>query len=167
MKIEVVNGHEIKALSVHRFGWKRIAKNMRRFGWEIDTVEDYREYKVERQYTAEVHGTDIEISSEDVVTNSFRATLIPCSRKLADFENLEEIKKIERWHNFIYGIRNLFFKLRIPATIVLLAAAALAEKISFVWIWSIYCMVWLLLRFPENLLARTAEKKLRRKKEDI
>ncbi|MBQ9369781.1 MAG: hypothetical protein IJU10_01755 [Clostridia bacterium] len=142
-----------KNLSVSRWWWRRIARNMARFGWDL-----FDAYKL----------TTTRYDSDGFKRKAVTMEMI-FLREESNFENLPEIALIERKFNFWMIIRRVFGVLLYIFNVMLLIALILREndvlRSIFGASWFIVLFIWFTAIFFENKLSRKAEKILIRKKD--
>lgn len=164
---------ETKNLRLKRFGYQRIVKNSRKFGWTVTSIVEETETEEKRKIEVEVdENGDVHVN-DTTTTNKTITMVIGMVREPNDFVNLNTIRLLECVYNIFYYIRSLIGWI-LPFFSGLIFIAALAgggdaifETSDSEWsvgvIWFLVLFAWLGLILLENILAGIAEKNLIRR----
>lgn len=96
---------QTKTLTVRRFGWKRVANNMYRFGWDLADATQHTQTRAKTTYEGRINYS----GNVDITPHTSKSTKI---RVILDFvrydeyiPNLGSISVLEAFYNLIYFIR--------------------------------------------------------------
>lgn len=160
-----------KVLCVKKIGWKRIAKNFMRFGWDLDDAE--QETTITKTTEYEITETPKGYHAKPHTNTSTKVRIwLTFTRRKSDFENLAAVRPLELFYNlFFYARRIVGFVLPILAiatfVLALLGGASTTNDMGGYntmvgWLLAVFG-IWVGLILLETILARIAGKILRRK----
>lgn len=98
------NRQKIKQLTIKKLGWKRIAKNVQRFGWVLYDATEHTTITEETTYEGRISGDTLYINPR---TNrkSYTRVWLTFYRALVVSSN---VKTLEFFYNVIYFLRKIF-----------------------------------------------------------
>lgn len=152
-----------KSLVVRKLGWKRVVRNLARFGWELDDAVQHTHTQIKTRYDGNFANT--------TKTKKIRIHL-EFLRFDEKFENLSSVSALEFLYNFIFVIRRIIGTL-LPFTLIMLIPP-IGPFIGGLLFgqdrWSIFIVLilgcvlgWAILMLLENIFSFIAGKKLKLK----
>lgn len=166
-----MSSYQTKYISVKKMGWKRIARNVQRFGWVLDDAEEEVIINRSRSYEGNVYDDKVYIKEN---VKEKRKVLIHLSfhRDGNDFENLNSISIIEIFYNIIYFIRKILAWILPIFSIVVFVIMLLGQSdelfgngyLAPMGTYYVLCLIfWGVGILTENILANVASSILRYK----
>lgn len=144
--------YQIKVVQSKPWGWRRVAKNVCRFGWELNEAEKQTTTNVEHYYDSDGRLKEKKTSNSTVIM-SF-------TRYPAKFENLLKVAPIEAIYNLCFLVRKIAGYV-FPVLAGLSIICALAQLEAFLGIVSkpaiISGVAWVALIVAEDVLSRVGE----------
>lgn len=146
-----------KRLVLKPRGWRRVVRNIQRFGWEVDSARDLTSVSTTTNYSAKYVSDDtIEVSSHD--SNSYhRRIIVDLHRNELEIPGIEKIKQLELLYNVFYIIRkilgplfpfNLFFFIY-----ALIDSSLLSMTLTFFFL----SVMWVISRILEDVISSKAK----------
>lgn len=152
---------EFKSLSLKRRGWKRVARNTTRFGWNLENATELTTKYTTTTYEGKfVNDDTVEISPRDSV--SYTTTIeLTFSRDRDKIENMFLILMLEFWYKVFFVLRKFFGKFAIVAfVLVMISCSFLQNDTEMLYPIMLGCMsvigIWLVMRFLENTFSAIA-----------
>ena len=156
-----------KVLRLKRFGWKRIAKNVQRFGWTMSDAEEETTTTTETSYTGEIVNNKVYITPHKTSRTSI-VVWLSFFRDKDRFYNLYAIRPLELLYTVIFWIRRILGNLLPLATLVMFIGVAVNqstpnpaefENIFLYYLLAIF--IWLSGIVLEGVISRIAGKILK------
>lgn len=97
---------QYKTLIVKKFGWKRVAKNTMRFGWQMSDAEEHVTTTTETSYDGEIVGDKVYIN-EHVKRHTAVTVHMYFWRRKSDYKNMFAVSILELFYNIIFYIRRI------------------------------------------------------------
>lgn len=163
--------YKTKHMCLRKFGWKRIAKNICRFGWTLRDAEENHETTVTHGYNVSEDDDYIYVNPTTTTTTKVRIYL-DFVRYPDDFKNLKSIILLEAFYNLIFVLRRFCGWILPFFTVVALVLPGLGGAGSGSDMDALYgwyggtVLFWLVGFFLEGILARIASKVLKYKDEE-
>ena len=156
-----------KVLRVKPFGWKRIARNVQRFGWTAYDAEEETTTTTETSYTGEIVGNKVYITPHTKSSTKVRVWL-SFYRNSDNFKNLYAIKPFELLYGIVFWIRRILGTLLPIATVIMfifvminLSTPNPTEMESIFLYYLLALGIWVLGMVLEGIIARIANKILK------
>lgn len=158
---------QVKKLVIKKFGWKRVAKNVMRFGWDLDNAVEHVDTTVTTNYEERVVGDTVYLDQHDTTKTKVRIHL-DFHRNKDKFENLKSVSVLEVFYNLIFTLRRLVGFclpfLLIAAFVVAIIGQGGDEGFTELWTaFGISFAVWALFIILEGVFARISAKILKLK----
>lgn len=151
-----------KHLTIKKLGWKRVAYNTMRFGWELDDAEQETTTTIERNYEGRIYDNKIYIDEHRVEHTKVSVHLY-FSRQKCKYKNLLAIFPLELIYNICFLIRRIIGAI-LPFVFVGLMIIASVGRMnsledSALSLWFMVGLsVWIGLIILEGVLSRIAAK---------
>ena len=162
---------QYKSLSIPKFGWKRVAKNFMKFGWELNDATQVTTTTRTTEYSGEVRGDNIYITPHTTSSSKIHMEL-KLVRQRDRFSNLLAIAPLETIYNIIFLIRRLLgFLLKVAGPVwlvgLLFGSSFMTDDFrqTVMLAYMIPAFVWLFSMLIENILAFISSKILSLKSE--
>lgn len=97
---------QFKSLIIKKLGWKRVAKNVMRFGWELDDAVEHHDTTVTTSYEGRVVGDTVYVDEHKDEKTKVRVHL-DFHRDRSKFANLGAIFVFELFYNIFFYLRRL------------------------------------------------------------
>ena len=156
-----------KVLRVKPFGWKRIARNVQRFGWTAYDAEEETTTTTETSYTGEIVGNKVYITPHTKSSTKVRVWL-SFYRNSDNFKNLYAIKPFELLYGIVFWIRRILGTLLPIATVIMFIFVMInqstpnpTEMESMFLYYLLALGIWVLGMVLEGIIARIANKILK------
>ncbi len=163
---------QTKSLWVRQMGWQRIARNMGRFGWQLDDAVQQTETRTRTTYNGYVsENGNVNINPHTTKSKKIRIHL-SFVRYDEDFENIGSMGLLEFFYNLFFFIRSLVgfvlpftFLVLIPPIGPLVGGMLFGDEkwANIVGVVLGILGAWLVLIILENILSRIAGKILKLK----
>lgn len=154
---------ECKSLSLKRRGWKRIARNTTRFGWELEKATELTTKYTTTTYEGKfVSDNTVEISPRDSV--SYNTTIeLMFIRHRDKIQNMGLILMLEFWYNVFYWLRKFFWKIaKVAFVLAIIGVGAFSDNMEMMYFVELGCMgvigIWFVMRILENTFSAIAER---------
>lgn len=151
-----------KHLILKRFGWKRVANNTMRFGWQLNDAEQHTTTTIEKSYEGTICDDKVYIKENQTRRTSVSIHLY-FSRRKSDYNNIYAIFPLELLYNICFLIRRIIGAI-LPIAfmgIILVVAIGSSDLIkesgADTWL-MIGFGIWLGLIILEGVLSRIAGK---------
>ncbi len=160
-------GVQTKFLRINKFGWKRVAKNTMRFGWELDDAVQHDETTYNRSYTT-TYGTYGAYTKEHVDKRTKTRIHLTFYRYTDAFTNLFSVFFLELLYNLAFLVRRLIgWVLPLGGGILLFFALMgegeeIAESAFGFYVFTAF-FLWVGLQVAEVILSLIAKAILRRR----
>lgn len=158
-----------KVLRVKPFGWKRIARNVQRFGWTAYDAEQHTTTTEETTYTGEVANNKVYITPHTKSSTKVRVWL-SFYRNSDNFKNLYAIKPFELLYGIVFWIRRILGTLLPIATVIMFIFVMINQSTpnptELEGIFLCYLLAlgaWIVGLIMESVVSRIAGKILKRK----
>jgi len=162
---------QTKILCLKKLGWKRVAKNQMRFGWDLDDGEEETTTTTTTTYETTFY-QDKAYTKKYEDTHSKIRILLYFVRNRDDYQNLFAILPLELIYNICFYVRRIIGFLLPPAFIFIMIASTATngsgtnhtDDFATVFLWfSIAFVAWLILIAAEGILSRIAGRILKYK----
>lgn len=97
---------QIRHVSIKKIGWRRVAKNFMRFGWDLTSAEQETTTTYDVKYEGKIINDKIEIQDKTEEHTKVRVNLSFYRRK-TDYKNLAAVMPIELVYNICFYARRL------------------------------------------------------------
>ena len=158
---------QYKRVSISKFGWKRVAKNFMRFGWDLDDATQVTTTTTNTEYEGRVVGDKVHITPHTTSSSKVHMEL-EFSRDRSEYSNLLAIFPLELVYNIVFLIRRLIGAILAIATpiffVVMIFGGFMMEgetQETLMLAYMIPIFVWIVGMIIESLLAFIASKILR------
>lgn len=162
-----MSNYQTKYLRIKKFGWKRVVKNVEKFGWTLDEAEKETVISRSTSYDGNVYGDKIYIKENVKETKKVFMNL-SFHRYKDEFENLSSIFALELLYNIIFLLRRLcgFFLPVLSIVVFVLFALSsgegtLAKEMKLDIILAVDAIGWILGLVLEGVLASISKKILK------
>lgn len=158
-----------KVLCLKKFGWKRVAKNTMRFGWELDDATQETEITEKHTWEREYNPNTRKITETERVEKSSKIRIwLTFYRRPDAFTNLVAISPLEMLYTIFFWIRRIIGFILPLLTIAFVVVAALGDgeellNTPFGPLYFSALGIWVGLILLESILAHIAAKLLKRK----
>ena len=156
-----------KVLRVKPFGWKRIARNVQRFGWTAYDAEEETTTTTETSYTGEIVGNKVYITPHTKSSTKVRVWL-SFYRNSDNFKNLYAIKPFELLYGIVFWIRRILGTLLPIATVIMFIFVMINQstpnptEMESIFLYYLLALgIWVLGMVLEVIIARIANKILK------
>ena len=156
-----------KVLRVKPFGWKRIARNVQRFGWTAYYAEEETTTTTETSYTGEIVGNKVYITPHTKSSTKVRVWL-SFYRNSDNFKNLYAIKPFELLYGIVFWIRRILGTLLPIATVIMFIFVMINQstpnptEMESIFLYYLLALgIWVLGMVLEGIIARIANKILK------
>ncbi len=161
---------QLKTLCLKKLGWKRVAKNQMRFGWDLYDGEEETTTTTTTTYETTFY-EDKAYTEEHKDVHSKTRIWLYFQRHRDNYQNLLAILPLEIIYNICFYVRRIIGFFLIPAFVIIIIASTVTsgsvmteEESNIVSLWySIAFFSWLILIAAENILSRIAGKILKPK----
>ena len=154
-----------KVLGIKRLGWKRVAKNVCRFGWHLSDAEEETITETETEYVGTITDDKIYIKPH-TKTNTKTTVWLTFWRDSREFSNLAAIMPLEMIYNIAFLLRRIvgFILPLYFAICVIGSAIGFSEELKQLYAAGGFVLAaWLGLIALENILAIISKLILKRK----
>jgi hypothetical protein len=163
--------YDTKVLCVKKIGWKRIAKNTQKFGWELSDAEEETTFTTETEYENIEYDNKVYTRESGSTTTSKTRIWLYFHRYKSTIKNCNSIKVLEAFYNFIFLIRRILAFILPIMTIGIFFVIVLGSFIEnffnikdfylyYLMAYFIGLFVWIAMIITENILANIARDKI-------